>query len=183
MNVYYSADGSYRDMIYDKVCVRRCFRNKDGVASFVLAKKMDSWRITLPVVVLVSMVLIDPDDEYEYAHAKWMFAPNPAFVLPRFMAFCFFFFLAVLYNVAEARWLWLSFFLVEIAVNLAFTTLMMKEFRKYVKEGFYSPSVGRIARCGFWRSVSIWLLTSFYQTGRACEIMSKTESSNDGMGR
>ena len=177
MNIYCSSDGSYRDILYDKVFVRRFFKNINGWTSFLLWKKMRSHRDTIPVAVLVNMIASDTDDDYEYAQAKWMFVPNPLFALPHFTLVVFFSYIASIHT--EERVFLLAFIVLDICITILFATLMIKEFTNSIREGFCSPSGDQIVRCGFWRTLAIWFLVLLCLPRRASAMMSKARASSN----
>lgn len=175
MNIYCSSDGSYRDILYDKVLVRRFFKNSNGWASFLLWKRLRSHRDTNPVAVLVYMIASDTDDDYEYAQAKWMFVPNPLFVLFHFALVLFLSYIAIIH--AEGRRLLLAFIILDIGIAIIFTTLMIKQLTNFIREGFYSPSGDQIVRCSFWRTFVIWFLVLLCLPRRASAMMNQARES------
>jgi len=173
MNVYYVEDGSYYDIVYDGECKRR-FHKKNGlVCSFILTRKISFWwRSSLPIITLSCIVLNDPEDEHEYASAKFMFAPNPAFFLPYFAFVCFICLLGMVYPYENAEFLLIL--VPPIAIDLIVSYLMTRKFREYVTNGFYGSSGLKTLPCSFWRTTSIYALSMFAFFGPAITLMRQT---------
>lgn len=170
MNIYCTSDGSYRDIIYDKMFVRRCYKKSDGWISFLLLKRMRSHHFIIPIAILVSTVAHDSDDDYEYAQAKWMFVPNPLFFLPRFALVSF-----ISYHlVPGAIPMLLALIALWICVDIIlFTILMINDFTNSIRECFYSPSGDRRVRCNIWRTLLIWLLAAVCLPRPASALMNR----------
>ncbi len=130
---------------------------------------MKSHRDTIPVAVLVNMIAGDTDDDFEYAQAKWMFVPNPLFVLPHFILVVFLSYMATIHT--EGRLFLLAFIILDICIAILFARLMIKEFTNSIREGFCSPSGDQIVHCGLWRTLAIWFLVSICLPRRASAMM------------